>query len=388
MANEWKQDVKNEFSKVKAPQSLYDFANQVPYMIDMAEVNKITERPKKFKKAPLIGFVAAAACCGIFVFGINQSKTFAQYISKIPFLSQISEQDNSIEKAVNNGYVTEISKTARDEGITVTIDKVVADTKRATIFYHMDLDKSIENVKSNVKSLALNNYQVFDGDNHLLFEEKAQFYTDDQINRPKIRPMGGGEADEIETKGNKERLSGMMQIVSTDYERKPIPKELKISVESFVLRDYVGYRSINNDKYIKGNWQVSFKLNPKKPLVYDKPKEFTIQAGSRQLNLTLNYTKVFPTLTELSMDLQNDFKPFVAVFYTYHLENENGKVYKHFDDQVMTDSGDVSPYFESSYFDKPKKLYLVIDKVTTSTRQGGKDIEEVFDVNKKIELTD
>ena len=87
-------------------------------------------------------------------------------------------------------------------------------------------------------------------------------------------------------------------------------------------------------------------------------------------------------MTEMKIDLITEIEG--GIHYVYHLENEKGKVFKHIDDGILTDSGDVLPQFESSYFEPSQKLFLVIDKVVIVGSPEGTG--ETYEVNKRIEL--
>ena len=99
------------------------------------------------------------------------------------------------------------------------------------------------------------------------------------------------------------------------------------------------------------------------------------------MKIDLNYLNRFN-----KMDIDEDVEIDGGIIYDYHLEDENGVVYKHIEDGIMTDTGDVLPQFESSYFNESNTLYLVINNVTTTTRVGDSFKDATFEVNKKVKL--
>ena len=129
-----------------------------------------------------------------------------------------------------------------------------------------------------------------------------------------------------------------------------------------------------------GHWRVAFEIPEEianaKPLVYEE-QEFTLELDNYMLQLKIDYTKIYPTMTEMKIDLLHANKEIRGIFYTMHMEDDRGRIYKHVHDGISTDTGNVLPQFESCYFDHPKELYLVIEAIT---------MEKKYEINKKIRI--
>ncbi|USK57753.1 DUF4179 domain-containing protein (plasmid) [Cytobacillus solani] len=277
-------------------------------------------------------------------------------------MSELLKVDSGVEKAVDNGFIQEVSKSAEDQGITFTIDNVITDSKRTFVFFHIKLDSN----NSNIDEVNIVNFKVTDGGIQTSFGMKIRIDSKLLSRHISIESV------------DYTKFTGWIEIISTDPATS-IPKNINLSIDSFIVT------KTNTVETIVGEWDVSFQRDANnmnsKPIEY-KGKELSINVGSRKLDLNIIYTKVYPTITEMSIDLKTEIKE--GILYEYHLENENGKVYKHIDDGILTDTGDTLPQFESSYFDQPQKLLLVIDKVRINGSPEGPG--ETFEVNKKIEL--
>ena len=372
MDSNLKNSVQKELNKIQAPDSLYKFAFEVPDLVEKGEVT-VRKKKKGFKKT-IYGVTAAVACSALFMFGVNLSPSFASYVEKIPVLSQISKYV-AVDKAAENGLMKDVAYSATDQNITFTIDNVITDSKRTILLYHVTMDKT----DTDVKSLRLENFTITDGNDQLIMNRKDGSFTkaeDNPFSPRWILSPGELESDDPS------KLVGMMELISQEGTAS-VPKELKLSIDDFSPINHKGELL----KTIAGTWEISVPLNvddiATKPVEYGE-QSLSIEVDNQNLDLQINYTKVYPTITEMSMDLVTEIDG--GIIYDYHLEDENGVVYKHIEDGIMTDTGDVLPQFESSYFNESNTLYLVINKVTTTTRIGDSFKDETFEVNKKVKL--
>lgn len=361
MESKLRKDIQEGLKEIKAPESLYDFANRVPDIaISMNLENPIRSKRNNSTKKSIFVAISVLACSFLLMFGVINTTSFANYVDKIPVLSQLSKLlkvDSGVEKAVDNGFLQEVSKSAEDQGITFTIDNVIGDSKRTFVFFNIKLDRN----RSNIDEVNFVNFKVS--------EEPSSKTKDRKDSKLLSRHVSIDRVDHT-------KLTGWMEIIGVEPTTS-ISKKINLSIGSFIVT------KSNKIETIEGKWDISFANNMKsKPIEY-KGDNFSINVGPRKLNLSVNYTKVYPTITEMSIELQTEIKE--GILYEYHLENENGKIYKHISDGVLTDTGDTLPQFESSYFDHPQKLFLVIDKVRIS--RGLEGTEETFEINEKIELT-
>ena len=373
MDSNLKDTIHKELNNIQAPESLFEFAYQVPDIVENG--GKQMKKKKNGFKKTIYGATAAIACSALFTFSVNISPTFAGYVEKIPVLSQISEFVQGVDKAADNGFMETVAYSATDQNITFTIDNIITDSKRTILLYHVTLDKAEENIKR----LGMAGYEITDENNQLIAKKEAgEFHHLSGSEFSQSWTLFPGELESDDPS----KLVGMMEFISQDGTAS-VPKQLNLSFDSFTLMDDAG----EPFKTVAGTWEINIPLNAdnisSKPIEYGD-QAFSVEVGNQNLDLQINFAKVYPTMTEMSMDLVTEIDG--GILYDYHLEDENGVVYKQIGDGIMTDTGDVLPQFESSYFNDSNALYLVINKVTTTKRVGDTFEEEIFDVNQKIKL--
>lgn|GEM_PF-1536818 len=299
-------------------------------------------------------------------------------------MDAIREKDKGVEEAIQHGYGANINKTAVSNGISFTIDNVVPDQKRMLISFSVALDR--EKYKD-VKSLWFNDMTLSDNQGQIIVRIKdGQMELDDPqksdwISRWIFGP-GEGQENQID---QSEKLSGWMEI---DHRSQTgdIPATIIMNIDGF--RDSTHSSGHASAEILAGNWSVAFNVSPDlanaKPLIYEG-EDFDIKEGGYDLALKLAHVKVYPTVTSLKIDVvDKKSTPYPGFHYMMHLEDETGRIYKHIDGEVLTDSGNVRPQFESAYFTKPKELYLVIESLSSSDPTT--QIEEVTPVNKRIKI--
>ena len=362
MESKFSENIKKELKEIEPPESLYDFANQVPDIVESMNLDTPSNNQRKRRvKKIIFATMIALACSALFMFGVNQSTSFANYVDKIRFLSELSELlkvDSGVGRAVDHGLLQDVSQSAQDKGIYFTIDNVIAGEKRTFVSFHINIDPD----QLAIEEVNLINFKATDGSARTLFG------SNDKGEELQIRQRSVNKVDQT-------TFTGLLEIVSSDSTI-TIPNTIDLSIHSMVVT------KPDKIETMVGDWDVRFQRDAahSKPIEY-KGNDFSINVGSEKLDLKINYIKVYPTLTEMSIDLETELNK--GIYYEYHLENENGKVYKLIGNGIHTDSGDVMPQFESSYFEPSQKLFLVMDKVVTV---GPKGTWETFEVNKKIEL--
>src|SRR5699024_2285792 len=101
-------------------------------------------KKKKRNFRAVLSSVSIAAVIFLFVLSVRVSPVFASYAGQIPGLDRIVELirgDKGLESAVKNDFVQVIGKSATHEGITFTVDEIIADEAKMIIFYTLEADK-------------------------------------------------------------------------------------------------------------------------------------------------------------------------------------------------------------------------------------------------------
>ncbi|WP_050759723.1 hypothetical protein [Clostridium carboxidivorans] len=197
-----------------------------------------------------------------------------------------------------------------------------------------------------------------------------------------------GELDGFNTKyideesfKNTKIKQGVFKFLSHNSKIDKIPNN--ITIEFYDFSDIVGGYFYNSShgffyklthkspKFVKGTWSIPLKIDDKfknaKEIKYVKAEE-----TAKNSNIKIEYVNVYPTTANAKILL-----PYDMIITSMHLEDEKGNKYNQKGGTgYQTDTINAScPSFESLYFDKVGKLYLVFD-----AKENGKN------KNFKIEL--
>jgi len=332
------------------------------------------KRKRRNRTAKIATAGVAAVCAASFCLAVNLSPAFAKSLSQVPVLSVLVDalrMDKGIEAAVENGHAQQIARSVTSNGIQFTLDHVVADDKRMLLTYSLKLDDS----HPEIKHLDLNSFTIRNGEGELLTGKENEQYLSGKIGETEYRIRHSSLSP---VQGESRVATGYMEIVSSDAHA-VFPPAIQMSISSLSVPE--------TGEILQGTWETSFTLDPRlanaKPLEYPG-QSFEMNAGPHQLKLKVDEIRLYPTMTAMSISFLNpeDLPAGTGILYTMHLEDENGKVYEHIDDEELTDSGNVRPQFVSSYFDSSQELYLVVKAVEITSLNGGKR----YEVNKRVRL--
>ena len=86
---------------------------------------------------------SAAGVAAAFVLAVNLSLPFALACGRVPVIRELAAAvafSSSLREAVRNDYVQLIGQSQTVNGLTMTVDYVIADKKQVNVFYHFDGD--------------------------------------------------------------------------------------------------------------------------------------------------------------------------------------------------------------------------------------------------------
>src|SRR5699024_11971452 len=118
----------------------------VPAHIDhyiRAGIDQASKKKKRNFRA-VLSSVSIAAVIFLFVVSVRVSPVFASYAGQIPGLDRLVELirgDKGLESAVKNDFVQVIGKSDTHDGITFTVDEIIADEAKMIIFYTLEADQ-------------------------------------------------------------------------------------------------------------------------------------------------------------------------------------------------------------------------------------------------------
>ncbi|MFF2753184.1 DUF4179 domain-containing protein [Psychrobacillus sp. NPDC058041] len=150
---------KKTIDKVDVPIDKIHFA--VRNGFEKAKKERVLKRKKTIKRS-LWSLIVAAILLISFITSISVSPAFANKVASIPGLDRIValiKQDKGLVAAIENDYYQPINKSQEKNGITMTLDGVIADDTGIVIFY------SVRSKEVDLSSLELKYLQLSSGIN-------------------------------------------------------------------------------------------------------------------------------------------------------------------------------------------------------------------------------
>lgn len=268
-------------------------------------------RRRKWIFTPALSLTAVFAC---FVLMINVSLPIAQACSSVPILKELVETlqfNDSLNAAIENGYLQDLSMTKTQNGVTVTLDSVVADQKQINVFYYV---KTNADAPLPLEQLALVDYGFY-------------LENGEKISGIPFHSTTFSESDGVVTSNPRE-----MEVITQDFLTNEIPDTLILklnfgNVEQFRDQE-VNASSLDPADYeTTASFTFTLKLDPtllKAGQMIDVEQDFEL--GDQ--NFTLNSVEFYPTF--LQMNLESDPSNTCLLNPTsldYYAEDRNGNIY-------------------------------------------------------------
>ncbi|QPQ30510.1 DUF4179 domain-containing protein [Lysinibacillus sp. JNUCC 51] len=136
------------------------------------------QREKRTKKR-IVPVAIAFLLCFSLLFSIRVSPTIASYVAKIPGFQQIVlavVRDKGIKDIVDNGYYEEINTTQSKNGLSLTLQGVIADNSGLVLYY--DADATFD-----MSKLHLEEVKLFQGDKEI---EGGASFTSNQSSQTRF----------------------------------------------------------------------------------------------------------------------------------------------------------------------------------------------------------
>lgn len=312
-------ELRRQLEHISIPTEQLDGAIGQGY--ERAKLEKVKKKKRKIRN---YGVLAAAALLMItLATSIRVSPAFANAVSSIPGLEKIVEMihyDKGLTAAIENDYYQEINASQTKEDLTLTIDGVILDESGMNVFYTVNSEETIQNVR--VRNVELRNDEMISPSSSFSTSANDQAVKEfsNKIDFHFLEP----------TKFNDLSFSLLMTIKNAGKEIEfiipfTVPKNVKPSID-FVLKKEV---EIENQK-------------------------FTIE------EVTINPLRVD---VRISINPNNSKK--ILQFPDLRLEDENGEIWGSRSGISGSEIGELEQiiYLQSNYFEKPKELYLRINKL-------------------------
>lgn len=281
-------------------------------------------RAKK-KQKRLIGLAIAAIIIISFVTSIRISPTFANALSSIPgmeWLIGYIEQDKGYSAIIENDYYQKVDVSETKGDLTLTINGVIMDESGINIFYTLQSTKSLTGGK--IKDINLFNKEEFPEhvqSNNVYFADDIENEFQDKVEYQFVKPFSF--------------------------------KDLKFNFEFITVID---------NKEIKFLIPFELKENVKKQITY--PINQVVEVENQKM--TIEEMIVYPLRIGVKVAFDPANTKEILGFEDMRLENEKGEVWSSIANGVVNTTlskYEKLYYLQSNYFEKPKNLYLRINKL-------------------------
>lgn len=355
-------------------------------------------------KLNLIKYSACTASVFLlFVLGVNCVPAFAESVNEVPILSNIANAvqinySNNIGTAINKGFSQNVRQTKTSNNVKISITKVVADNKNLYILYTLNGSQS----KENLKDILLNSFKITNTKGKALIDTKniLPFLTSDAVNKKGdiLIPMNSYGYDciisslgnTLDSYSKNQETKGIIQL-SADSQPS-IAGNKNLTIPDKIKLTFLGFTECYNTNYSKGSYNsfisnfkrkpksisanCSFDINVNKKLNSIKPECYkNIKFTANNTDFKINSLKIYPTYIEAQIHLGTnkvDSSKCISIINEVglntstlpYLIDEKGNKYMPHKSHVFVDSNNNQTItFDSSYFNEPKELYLVITEL-------------------------
>ncbi|WP_409275122.1 DUF4179 domain-containing protein [Neobacillus sp. SCS-31] len=163
-----KKEINEVMDSIKAPSSLYEFVKNIKEESEIrSDLEKLKARKnswrknqfaatvvdavkkRNLRKRSTISIIIAAILLISFATSIRVSPVIAKTVASIPGMERIValiQDDRGLIAAVENDFYQPINQSQTINGVTVTLDGLIADKKGMVIFYSISSDRFSENI--------------------------------------------------------------------------------------------------------------------------------------------------------------------------------------------------------------------------------------------------
>ncbi|ANU26238.1 DUF4179 domain-containing protein [Planococcus versutus] len=294
--------------------------------LERAKRDKMQTRAKR--KRTFWSLAVAALLMLTVVTTIRVSPTFANAVASIPGMEtfvELIQDDKGLTAIFENDYYQPIGESQTIGHTTMTIDGVVLDESGMDIFYTIESPAEMDDIIINTPVLK-NQQQELDSasisySSPVPEEESPKIYTD---------------------------------ILKYTFEDSMNFEDLSFTLELETI--------LNGDLF---DFSIPFVVpeNVKPSVVYDMNKEVEVEGQK----FTIEDVTIHPLRVgiKISFDPANTKK--ILQFEDMRLEDDNGEIWSSISNGISAtgdiEDGEMLYYIQSNYFEKPKQLYLRINKI-------------------------
>lgn len=316
-------DFKNHLEQLSLPIDKADQA--ISQGLERAKREKMHTRAKR--KRTLWSLAAAALLILTLVTTIRVSPTFANAVASLPGMEKFVEliqDDKGLTAIFENDYYQSIGESQTIGHTTLTIDGVILDESGMNIFYTIESPVEMNDIV--IENPVLLNQQKLDSTS-ISYSSPAS-----EEQSPKIY---------------------------TDIIKYAFDEPTKFEDLSFTLE----LETLLNNKPFDFSIPFTIPENTKPSITYEMGKEVEVDGQKFSIDqVTIHPLRVS---VKISFDPTNTKK--ILQFEDMRLEDEDEEIWSSATNGIsasnLTEDGEVIYYLQSNYFEKPKQLYLRIDKI-------------------------
>ncbi|WP_409368547.1 DUF4179 domain-containing protein [Lysinibacillus sp. 38-6] len=289
---------------------------------------------EKTTKRRIVSVAIVFLCCLSLLFSIRVSPTIASYVAKIPGMDAIVTavvRDKGIKDIVDNHYYEEINVTQHKEGLSLTLQGVIADYSGFVLYY--DADAPFE--------LFLDKVQLFQGEDEI---ECGCSFTHNVVNNTSISSsVDFGFSEPI-------------AYTSKDFK----------AIFHFKDRD-------------KGNIVMTIPFTLQKDIAKEKvfTANRTVDVAGQKFTITQIRQSPLKMAVDIEVDEDNTMQ--ILALEDIAVETESGErrgtLRNYSSIYTNHDNGKITVYLQSNYFNDPQELTLLIGAVHAVPK--GEDFIEV-----------
>lgn len=312
--------LKNDLKKISLPIEKADEAILSGFLKAKREKNLVKKKQKR-----LVGLAIAVIIIISFVTSIRISPTFANALSTIPgmeWMIGFIEQDKGFSAIKENDYYQKVDVSETKGDLTLTIDGVIMDESGMNVFYTLKSTKPLTG--GEIKYINLLNKEEF--------PEHSRSYN---VYFP----------DDIQNE--------FQDMVEYQFVNSFSFEELKFNFELVTVMD---------NQEIKFLIPFELKENVKKNITY--PINQVVEVENQKI--TVEEIIVYPLRIGVKVAFDPANTKEILGFEDMRLENENGEVWTSIENGTVNrtlSKHEKMYYLQSNYFEKPKKLYLRVNKL-------------------------
>lgn len=294
-----------------------------------------TDQASKKKKRNFRAVLSTAAIVAVlflFVVSVRVSPAFASYAGQIPGLDRLVELirgDKGLESAIKNDFVQVIGKSDTHEGITFTVDEIIADEAKMIIFYTLEADQDY-------------NYLML-GDLEI---------TDENGQSMAAAISYGSPSDEQEQK----RI--VSEKIEVDFGHdENLPEQIHMSVDV----------DVGNAPHLPDNttWDVSFTIDHEKFANHKEVFPINETVSVEGQKMTFKEIIVYPTKIAILVKYNEQNRKELFAFDDLAIVNEKGEEWASINgvSGMGYNENEEFIFLQSNFFEQPEELYLQFSSI-------------------------